>query len=539
MGLIAEVIIPQMFTAYKQDLHYPDQNGLHHYQYFCEECDQAFMAAWGMKPGAYWPVEKGAYFYCPNCGKQHHEHVVCLSPDEEGPNSMRMTVKVYDHIVTFGVTAKTVEFRGNMRVFEGIYKETIRFDLASRTVIFHQNSNGVDKETFEIGNPFELDFLDKSILWYFQPCSLANKHQKKELNRILKVLREAVHSKLEKRIGHKVSSMYVSHGQHHGFFLLPILNMAYRVLCPDAPNLPSIYRETRGNISLFWKYKMYDMDNSNYMDSVISVRRKNGFIPAMIEANSLPDTAFVRRVISEDPFDVAMLKKAFSLCSNYDLAVRLFAKLKELCSIHYTSNKDLINFLRWMKAIYGETGIVKMVEDHKELRLDDCIRLFQQLSKENRKAIKTEAVRLRDLHDWMSIKHKKQGHVNLKFNVPAHIVKRLSMQKDRLKFFLPKESMQLLEAGMELHNCVASYGRDMKDNKKWIVLVADDNGRLAACLEVQGKELKQAKIDRNKPVSVDSKLNAEILSWAKNSGIEIKTSDVSVAVKEETMSMTG
>ena len=59
------------------------------------------------------------------------------------------------------------------------------------------------------------------------------------------------------------------------------------------------------------------------------------------------------------------------------------------------------------------------------------------------------------------------------------------MQKDRMKFFLPKESLELLEAGTELHNCVASYGSDMKDNSKWIVLVADDKGKLAACLEVR------------------------------------------------------
>ncbi len=86
--------------------------------------------------------------------------------------------------------------------------------------------------------------------------------------------------------------------------------------------------------------------------------------------------------------------------------------------------------------------------------------------------------------------------------------------------------MQLLEAGHELHNCVASYGPAMKDNKKWIVLVADDKGRLVACLEIRGKELVQAKLDRNKPVSTDPKLNAEVVNWAKKAGLKINTSDV-------------
>ena len=49
--LIAELVIPQMFTAYAEDLGYL-KNGLHHYQYFCEVCDQAFSSAWGKIPGS-------------------------------------------------------------------------------------------------------------------------------------------------------------------------------------------------------------------------------------------------------------------------------------------------------------------------------------------------------------------------------------------------------------------------------------------------------------------------------------------------------
>jgi hypothetical protein len=139
-----------------------------------------------------------------------------------------------------------------------------------------------------------------------------------------------------------------------------------------------------------------------------------------------------------------------------------------------------------------------------------------------------EDVRLRDLHDWMSLRHKKQTHVNMKFTVPEHIVRRLSMQHGRLSFFFPKESMHLLEAGHELHNCVASYGSAMGKNELWIVLVANEKGKLVACLEIKGKELIQAKVDRNKPVSNNAELNMSILAWAKEVGIKINTSDVIV-----------
>jgi len=530
--LIAEVIVPQMFSAYAEDLDYMD-NGLHEYQYFCEECDQAFIAAWGRQLGAYWYVERGKYFYCPHCGKQHSANVVYIKRGEDVPNKIRLTVKVYENVVIFGVTGKTIGFRDAMRVFAGTYKETIRFDIAKRTVLFSSVVNGFEDEAFEIGHPFQLEFLEKSILRFFLPFSLANLNQKRELNKILKVLRETVRRKLEKRLGHKIASMHVSPGQVHGTFLLPILNIAYRVLCPDAPNLPTVYREKESSIMDFWETKMISDDD--YMNEVIAKRRKTSFVNAMVAAKSLPDRPYIRRVLSENPFDVCLLSNTFRLCSNYDYAVRLFEGLRELSKgISASQNKDLMKFLRRMKVFYGEAGIVRLVEEYKEMQLWDCVTLFQQLNKENRKALKTESVKLRDLHDWMSIMHKKQNHVNVKFNVPEHIVKRLSMQKDRLRFFLPEESMQLLEAGHILHNCVASYGAAMKENQKWIVLVAEDKGKLVACLEIKEKELVQAKLDRNKPVSNNAELNSEIVAWAKEANIKINTLDIKVPDKKKT-----
>jgi hypothetical protein len=106
------------------------------------------------------------------------------------------------------------------------------------------------------------------------------------------------------------------------------------------------------------------------------------------------------------------------------------------------------------------------------------------------------------------------------------------MQKEALKFFLPKESMELLEAGAKLHNCVASYGNAMKDHKKWIVLVADDKGKLAACLEVVGSKLVQAKLPNNRRVFNDTKLNADVIAWAIEANLEIDTDDVKLTSEE-------
>lgn len=528
--LVAEVIIPQMFTAYAEDLGYRE-NGLHHYQYFCKNCNQAFSAAWGRKDRAMGWCERGDYFHCPHCGTRHDKNVAYIKRQLQAPNAIRLCVKIFENVVTFEAYSDTVQFQDLLRVFGGSYKEIFRFDLAKQTVLFSRYDNGYKIESMEIGDPFKLDVLEKSILDFFLPNSLANSSQKAELNKILKVLRETVHRQLEKRLGHKVSSMFVNSGQYHGTFLLPIFNIAYRVRFPDAPNLPVTYRENAESIQRFWEMRM--IFDPSFMNEVMAlIKRKTDFVTAMARANSLPDGPMVRRILSEDPFEVGMLSEAFALCQNYDYAIRLYYGFKKLKSNKF-ANAGLLQFLQTMLPIYGEAGIVHLVEAAKELELRDCISLHQQLNEEGRQAIQIERVKLKDLHDWMALRHQKQNHKNLKFDVPDHIIKRLSMQTNRLKFFMPQESMELLEAGVELHNCVASYGAAMRDNSKWIVLVADDKGKLAACLEVKGKELVQAKINRNKPVSSDDKLNREVVAWAREAKLKIKTEDLKVETEEK------
>lgn len=529
--IIAELVIPQMFTAYAEDLKYLESNGLHHYQYFCEECDQIFASAWGRVSNSMSWCERGRDVSCTYCGKVHQKHIAYIKRREDAPNKVRLSVREYQKVVTFEAFSETVFFPDYLSLHAGRIHETFRVDIQKQTATFC--IDGVEKP-IELGNPFSLDlFNDRSILRFFNANSIANWEQKSELNRILKVFRETVHRKLERKLGHKIHSMYVSPGTYRGMFLLPLFNIAYRVACPDGPNLPVAYRENLKHIYNFLEERMIYEDEYDLMDQVISLTRsKQDFVSAMIQVYSLPDKPLVRKCISESPFSVMVFRKAFSLCKNYDNALRLYPGLMQLMHLPHTVKMELFKFLHIMKSFYGEAGIIRFVNEQKDLQLMDCTRIYFQLEPENKKALKTEKPRLRDLHDWMSLRHKMQTHENLKFDVPDHIVRRLSMQKDRLSFFLPKESLELLAAGISLHNCVASYGHAMKDNEKWIVLVADDKGKLAACLEICGKELRQAKIDRNHPAWENPELNAEIIAWAKKAKIKINTNDIQLQRKE-------
>ena len=542
MKVIAELTIPKMFTAYARDEGWLKSNELHHKQYYCNECNQLFAAAWGLIQGSLNFSERGSYFYCPNCGTKHHKNVALLVPEEVAPDKMYLVVKEYRSAVTLEVSYSPIQLPDYLHIHKARnHKECFKFDIKTQTSTFSQRSCGIPDLSYEIGNPYNLDILGlivyRSILSYFQPFSIVNSEEKPKLREMLKILREAVQRKLEKHLGYKIPSMFVSSGQYHGTFLLPILNIAYRLACPDAPSLPAIYREPPAEIQDFWASNL--IEDFSYMERVMAAtRKKKPFISALIEATQLPDKPFIRHSLLKDPFTFNLFTKSFSICQNYDHAIQTYDGLVALFrgpQQIYIDNywKNLWPFLNIMKQFYGEPGIVRLITDYKELRTRDCINLYNQLNPENKQALVDEKVKLRDLHDWMSLRHKKQTHVNLKFNVPDHIIKRLSMQTDRLKFFMPKESMELLEAGHTLNNCVASYGQAMKDNSKWIVLVADDKGKLAVCLEIKGNEVIQAKTNRNNPVSNDDKLNSEVIAWAKEANLKIKTADIRVPDKKK------
>ena len=525
-----------MFTAYAEHLGYVS-NQLNHTQYFCEECDQAFASAWGVSPGMNGYM-RGSRFHCTHCGKLHSDHVAYIQRHEECPHKVRLSLKAFKDLVILEVYYEAVYFDDMFGIrARKNGKEIFRFDIKKQTATFSSRyRKDTDQET-DIGNPFELDIFKESILRFFTADSLVMTNRKKELVKFLKELRETVISKMEKRLGHKVKSAYVGPGTYHGIFLTPLKNIAFRVTFPDSQNLPTIYRERISEInSMCEKHLITDY---SFMQKAMDVARKGtDFITAVITSIGIPNTTAVRREIRQNFFECGRLVAAFDLVKNYDYALRLHIGIKPILNKPHgdSYSENVFRFLRDISLKYGDSGLVTFAENAEEMNIDDCVRLYDQLNKESKSDLITEGVRIRDLHDWMAKKHRRQGHKNLILDVPDHIIKRLSMQKDKLSFFLPKESRELLEAGEELHNCVASYGIAMQDHRKWIVLVANDKGKLAACLEVVGTTLVQAKLINNQRVAKDNQLNDEVIAWAEKANIDIKTNDVKIPIIKQVIS---
>lgn len=520
---ITELVIKKMFSAYASE------HGELQKQYFCESCSQKFSALWNLRSNALNPwINRGSSVLCPYCGKRHDRYIGYIRKNEYAPYEVKLSLFTYKHKVVLTVKYKAFCFTDLYKLKSCTGTEKFIFDVQSaissliKTVQFDHN----DPETvsFPIDLTFKEELLSTSILQYFYYKSTANTIYRSQLIEFLRLLREEVTKKLSSKHKCKISSVYInSLGSDYGMFLMPLLNIANRMKFPMAGNLamPS-YRDNCVIMPTIPKWAGISLDwTIRYKEGLEAGKDK---VTSMIEAVDLPNKDAVRRVVGTDFRNVSFLQIAFSLCGNYDLAIRFTQAFKKL---HDDLSKTrVISFLKEMLKVYSEQDIIQFMDKAVEYNLEDCMQLYEKLTVENKTKLLENRIRLRELHDWMAIEHKKQNHVNKDLKVPQHIIKRLAMQQDKLNFFLPRESVELLKVGHSLNNCVATYSDRMMQGKQWIVIGTDDKGKYTACLRVQNNELVEAKINRNKPVANDPAINQAVIEWAKQSKLVIKTDDV-------------
>lgn len=90
-----------------------------------------------------------------------------------------------------------------------------------------------------------------------------------------------------------------------------------------------------------------------------------------------------------------------------------------------------------------------------------------------------------NLHDYLVATIYKQEHPFRAFNINDPICRRLAMQFDSIKFYLPENSDVLRNIGRILEIVwVIMLMLFIQVNQIWI-LMSDDKGKLKACIEVQ------------------------------------------------------
>ena len=537
METLAFVKIPELYTAVARKVptasnRYTGQQEYCEKLYHCLKCGADFSIHHRYRVGAYYYGVDDDYIRCPICGHAHKNYDrkqdIVISADSFAPVSVCIKAIELKNEVLLKVSAEAWWLQDKLDKKTIIYEE-FRFDIKNRKTTFKRwlGKRRINEQVHEIGKPFSSTIYN-SVLVHLQRYNGAKKF-KTEILQILKVLRDTIRAKWKKIHGYKLKGGYVSYGQQNGYMCFPLLNLAYRLVCPDSKDLPAWLngsgseRTTESNR----RYFENELSGQGIFNDLDALRKAGNCLDPIIKYYNLPNTTVVRRLLNEDIFQVASLAKIYTVIPDMNHALAILYKLQEIANNMNTSLHQLVDNL--LPISNGRTGseirnFIQYFRKYGFYHLRDTSYMFTTVSKEvQEKALR---VKMKDLHDWLVNEKKKIEEAGYSLEVPEHVVKRLQMQMDMVKFYLPNHSNELKRGSDIFHNCVRTYSRQVLKKQCQIVYMTDDDGRLMACLEIRENRLVQAKLKYNKPVSNDSAVNGAVVDWCKKTGLKIDTYDV-------------
>lgn len=534
---IVDFTIPKVFGLYEHGRDSWTRDEKNSRIAYCGKCGHQWGSLWkwiGGYNGGSW---ESTLRHCPKCGTMHDltygndEYFV----DEKvpAPISMRFVINEFKEHVVLMVTGKEL-IPGNIGEYWTIrnYKETFSFDAKKRKTIFArwigEDGNHLNKILeYELGNPLDRRLFEHESVLQFLYAHKSIRPYKSQIKNIIHELRTIITKKLEKCVGHKIKSMYTSSGSVFGPMLLPLFNISYRMIAIDLPNLPKewkdrsdmYYGESRGEIDnvavLFYK-EQFDVQE---------IRKAPDSITALLEIDGLPDKRAFRKILQNDPFKVILLSKLYAIFKDVDNTKTAFECMGIWCGRNSSSIALYLGEIRGLKNIYPAKTLLmamKAAAGDKGWKMRDTFNMYEDLGDESIQELKRNPVRIRDLHDWMVERIKREKYPICRFNNENPARKRLAMQLDRINFFIPNHSDDLVYAGEKLHNCVGTYIKRVRAGDVHIVFMTDDFGKLISCIEVSRGVIIQAKLKRNVPVANNAKINAEVIEWAEKVGVEWK-----------------
>lgn len=534
--LLAKIVIPKMFdfiqapVALGEGL-YLDANVYAHY---CVACGQTFTARWGYTSINGWQSWNGNFFSCLGCqGSSKHKGLV----HEIGvgiPEKMILSLYEYKNHISLRISYTEVTF-DDIR-FCAIKKrchETLTFDARKRKSYFETN----DSVKYEISNPAEREFGEQSVLRYLTHSSIAWKNNKKDFASMLLKLRTAISKKVKDFHNIKLKAMHVPAGSSMGVLIFPLSNIAWRLAVADAPNLPTVFndRSWRSDYRGFVEAHYMDKISLEYFLEEVIVKTRTGlsYPQSALKVMGLRDTKAFRKIIAKGGLlEAGRLKAAVGISEDYKEQLLLAGALARVGELglrierSYAFAELSLNFLKIASDRYKKNAAYFLIKHYSPSEIYDCSRMYFKLVAETQELLWIEKPSIAQMHDWLVEKWDAQKNKDYSLQIPEHVVRRLAMQKDRLKFFLPETAHELRMVGNKLHNCVGSYADNVLKGKCAVVAMTDDEGKLLVCIEVREGAIWQAKLNQNRQVSNNAELNAAVLDWAKEAKLKINTSDV-------------
>lgn len=504
--------------------------------YYHVDCGQSFSCLW---PTKYRYMEYGpdpAYadnFYCPHCGKLLNMDRLYVA---DAYGSQSVPTKIDLSIIDRGYILD-VKFEYSYIVVDSDYLimrvgqkphviDVIRFDFRKRKVFLVQKKRRREDIITELEctvNSFDLNTVPMRWLVANRNCRLYEHRPKfKEFG---KVLKEAFFQKLSKKVGYKVKPfrMGVQMTETEGSLRNLLHNLAWKMVAPDGP---AVNQKLKAQ---YQDYSAHFINGKNNVNAFYSALAQGlPFIDALIQGHQLPNVRWVRRLLTESPFQYSQLINTVSmlfLTMDYKKAlIDWITKESKTNDFHLwalsriRSEKDpLAKFVRIICHNWGERKALlffKSAKSYNDLR--DTANMYFELSRDKRKLLWASRVQLKALHDTVMHMRDFEKHENLPVQqTDFHRV--LKDTCEGLVFVPVGTTHEVIALGHELNNCVSTYLKRVKRGDCAIVGVYK-NQKPVACIEVRPvgekfKEVVQAKIVNNKAVREDSTVNQAVLTW--------------------------
>lgn len=548
--LIAELELPWLFNSIRCEVRKTTRNYLDEtlFAHFCLNCHQVFLARFSWVNAGMAERWQGEYYSCPVCGeaaadqwdtKRHYRSTVGKvdRPGIPVPRSMLIRLQEFKKHLRLTVDAPCIAFDEQYPENVNYYRvvEIFHFDIENQRTYFKQTGWPGGSETKEISLPYDSTLTQYSVLRFLRRNSMAWRERKPQVTAFLKTLRETVCRKLYEVKGYRMKAVSVPGTKETGLMVNPIRNLTWRLACPDGPNLKELFsfRSWTG---------MSNFITRDLLFSVIDGCRDGKSYPqAVLQAVGLPDTKSGRRMIAGKPiYALAAVKMLAPVMLNeqgrkavYDSLMNRWDKwlghsVVSTWSVGrvFPSEKGMAFFQTAIREI-GQSRALPLITQLPTDELNDAAEQYEELTPAEQLTVWKNAGSAKKIHDTCTELHWRHKHPDYNLDVPEPIINRLMMQKESLKFYLPKTYHELHAAGEELRNCVGgSYPARMKEGKLCIVLVADDTGKLKVCIELQGDKIVQAKLFRNRPVHEDAVMLDKVMAWAKERKLKIATDDL-------------
>lgn len=495
-------------------------------------CGHSFHCLWHFHGGLGAPVDEGSGYYCPKCGKRlYRRDKDCswIEVSESGqtilPYNIRLEAREYKNYLDIRIETLNVDAKSPIDVStHTVRKYTLRFDFKTRETLYLQhgafgrvaishtlwplNKTAYDNTRF---------CMKDTVFCYLNAESSIRYADRKRLDSFFKDVVDCFNRKLSEAAGYKIKSAYTPTNtqNYHGAFDYCFSNLVWRLRYPDARNLTTT--ELRAcPYSKDPVMKLVENTEKPYLTMVREVYR-------------FPDMPGLNTRLAKCPiYFLRILRSAWpvfhEIDNRYKLLDRMFVPLKGNIGF-YQSAESYLRSLRIIKHTRGEAASVKFMEREDSGNVQDCGRMWDLLTPQNKRIFIKAKIRSRDIHDYLVHLVDRQQHANVRIKYKSLRDFPLTGKVDDLIFSLPPDTEQLANLGRAMHNCVGTY-RDRVLSDKVRIIAAFKNRKPVICIEIRNGAVAQAKLVNNQPVREDAELNRALLAWAKSRKLTIETNDV-------------